>query len=86
MRVLRVIFLASLIFVLAGTAFAKNDKDKGDKGWGWGGEDGKGKGGETYKAPELNFDGPLKYGLLAIAGCSVVLLERRRRRLRALVK
>jgi hypothetical protein len=84
MRVLRVISLACLIFVLAGTAFAKNDKDKGDKGWG--GENGKGKGGETYKAPELNFDGPLKYGLLAIAGGSVVLLERRRRRLRALVK
>ena len=84
MRVFRVIFLACLIFALAGTAFAKNDKDKGDKGWG--GEDGKGKWGEPYKAPEINFDGPLKYGLLAIAGCSVVLLERRRRRRRALVK
>jgi hypothetical protein len=84
MRVLRVSFLARLIFVLAGTAFAKNDKDKGDKGWG--GKDGKAKGGETYAAPEINFNGPLKYELLAIAGGSLVLLERRRRRRRALVK
>ena len=84
MRVLRVIFLACLIFASADTAFAKNDKDKGYKGWG--GENGKGKWGETYQAPEINFDGPLKYGLLAIAGCSVILLERRRRRHRALVK
>ena len=84
MRVFRVIFFASLIFVLAGPAFAKNDKDKGDKDWG--GNGGKGKGGVTYAAPEINFDGPLKYGLLVIAGGSVVLLERRRRRRRALVK
>jgi hypothetical protein len=84
MKVLRVISLACLIFVLAGPAFAKNDKDKGDKGWG--GNGGKGKGGETYAAPEINFDGPLKYGLLVIAGGSVVLLERRRRHRRALVK
>jgi hypothetical protein len=86
MKVFRVIFLAGLISVLAGTAFAKNDKDKGDKGWGWGYEGGKGKGGETYTAPEFNFAGSLKYELLAIAGGGVVLLERRRRRRRALVK
>jgi hypothetical protein len=84
MRVFRVIFLACLISVLTGTAFAKNDKDKGDKDWGyWGG---KGKGGETYTAPEFNFAGSLKYELLAIAAGSVVLLERRRRRRRASVK
>ena len=84
MRAFRVIFLACLIFVLAGTAFARNDRDRGDRGWGV--EDGKGRWAETYKAPEINFDGPVKYVLLAIAGCSVVLLERRRRRRRALVK
>ena len=82
MRVLRVIFLASLILVLAGTAFAKNDKGDKDEGGKWG----KGKPGETYAAPEFNFNGPLKYGLLVIAGGSVVLLERRRRRRQALVK
>jgi hypothetical protein len=70
MRALRVILLACFICVLAGNAFAKNDKDKG----------GKGKDGGTYPAPELNFNGPLEYGLLAIAGGSVVLLELRRRR------
>jgi hypothetical protein len=84
MRVFRVIFLASLISVLAGTAFAKNDKDQDDKGWGY--EGAKVKGGETYTAPEFNFAGSLKYELLAIAGVGVVLLERRRRRRRALVK
>jgi hypothetical protein len=72
MRAIRVIFLACLICALAGSAFAKNDKDNG----------GKGKDGGTYAAPELNLNHPLEYGLLAIAGGSVVLLERRRRRRR----
>ena len=74
MRAIRVIFLACLICALAGSAFAKNDKDNGNGG--------KGKDGGTYAAPELNLNHPLEYGLLAIAGGSVVLLERRRRRRR----
>lgn len=73
MRVFRLIFLASLICALAGSAFAKNDKPSG----------GKGKDGGTYAAPELNHNGPLDYGLLAITGGSLVLLERRRMRRRA---
>ena len=82
MRVFRVIFLACLIFALAGSAFAKNDKDKGDKGWG-----GKGsKDGEKYEAPEFNFSNSFNYELLVMVGGSVVLLERRRRRRRALGK
>ena len=82
MNVFRVILLACLIFVLAGSAFAKNDKDKGDKGWG-----GKGaKGGQKYEAPEFNFSNSSKYELLVMVGGGVVLLERRRRRRRALVK
>lgn len=75
MRVFRVIFLACLIFVLAGSAFAK-----GDKGWGGKG----GKDGAKYEAPEFNFSKSFKYELLVIVGGSVVLLERRRRRRRAL--
>jgi len=82
MRVFRVIFFACLILTLAGSAFAKNDKDKGDRGWGGKG----GKDGAKYEAPEFNFNGLLKYELLVIAGGSVVLLERRRRRRRALVR
>jgi len=82
MRVFRVIFFACLILTLAGSAFAKNDKDKGDKYEGGKG----GKGGEKYEAPEFNFTGPLKFELLVVAGVSVVLLERQRRRRRALVK
>jgi hypothetical protein len=82
MRVFRVIFLASLIVVMAGSAFAKNDKDK-DKGWSGKG----GKGGEKYQAPEFNFGNSFKYELLVMVGGSLVLLERRRRRhRRALVK
>ena len=81
MRVFRLIFLACLIFVLAGSAFAKNDKDKGDMGWG-----GKGGKGEKYEAPEFNFSNSLKYELLVMVGGSVLLLERRRRRRHALGK
>lgn len=78
MRVFRLIFLACLIFVLAGSAFANSDKDKGDKGWG-----GKGGKGEKYEAPEFNFSNSFKYELLVMVGGSLVLLERRRRRRRA---
>ena len=80
MKVFRVIFLACLVLVLAGNTFAKNDKGgkyEGGKG---------GKGGESYEAPEFNFNGPLKYELLVVAGVGVLLLERQRRRRRALVK
>jgi len=79
MRVFRVIFLACLVLALAGSAFAKNDKDKGDRGWG----DKGGKNSTRYEAPEFNFSNSFKYELLVIAGGSVVLLERRRRRRRA---
>jgi hypothetical protein len=83
-RAFRVILFACLILMLAGSAFAKNDKDKGYKNVGDKG--GKGKAGETYAAPEFSFTGPLKYELLATAGGAVLLLERRRRRRQALVK
>ena len=82
MRVFRGIFLACLIFALAGSAFAKNDKDKGDKGWGGKG----GKDGQKYEAPEFNFSNSFKYELLVMVGGGVVLLERRRRRRRAQVR
>ena len=82
MKVFRVIFLACLIFVLAGSAFAKNDKDKGNEGWvGKGGKDG-----AKYEAPEFNFSNSFKYELLVLVGGSVVLLDRRRRHRRALLK
>jgi hypothetical protein len=75
------VFLAGLIFVLAGSAFAKNDKEK--VGTGEGGK--AGKGGETYAAPEFHFSGSLKYELLVIAGGGVLLLERPRRRRQSLL-
>ena len=68
MRALRVIFLASLIFALTGSAFAGNNQGGNSQGW---------------IAPELDFSGPLKYELLVVAGGAVLLLERRRRRRRA---
>jgi hypothetical protein len=83
MRALRVIFLACLIFALAGSAFASNKGGNGNGGYGNG--NGNGNIGKGYQAPEFDFSGPLKYGLLVIAGGSVVLLERRRRRRRALL-
>ncbi|HEY2485175.1 MAG TPA: hypothetical protein VGI36_08495 [Candidatus Binataceae bacterium] len=79
MRALRIIFLAGLIFALAGSAFASNKGGNGNGGYG----NGNGNSGKGYQAPEFDLSGPLKYGLLAIAGGSVVLLERRRRRRRA---
>jgi hypothetical protein len=81
MRALRVIFLACLIFVLAGSAFAKNDKDKGGNSQG-GTQGGNSQGGKGYVAPEFDLRGPLKYELLLVAGGAVLLLERRRRRRR----
>ena len=81
MRALRIIFLAGLIFALAGSAFAGNKNGNGNGGWGNG--NGNGNVGKGYQAPEFDLSGPLKYGLLVIAGGSVVLLERRRRRRRA---
>jgi len=78
MRALRVIFLACLIFALAGSAYAKNDK--GNNGNGNGGNNGSKANGQSYAAPEFNFSGPLKYELLVLAGGAVLMLERRRRR------
>jgi hypothetical protein len=83
MRTLRVIFLASLIFALAGSAFAKNDKGNNGNGNGNGGNNGSKSNGQSYTAPEFNFAGSLKYELLVLAGGAVLLLERRRRRRRA---
>jgi len=76
MRTLRVIFLAGLIFALAGSAFAGNNQ-------GGNNQDGNSQGGKSYTAPEFDFHGPLKYELLVVAGGAVLLLERRRRRRRA---
>jgi hypothetical protein len=76
MRALRVIFLAYLIFALAGSAFAKNDKGNNGNGNGSGNKGDS----QSYAAPEFNFGGPLKYELLALAGGVVLLLQRRRRR------
>jgi hypothetical protein len=76
MRALRIIFFASLIFALAGSAFAKNGQGGNNKG-------DKTEGGKSYAAAEFDFSGPLKYELLVIAGGGVLLLERRRRRRRA---
>jgi hypothetical protein len=77
MRALRIIFLACMIFALAGSAFA------GSQGGNSQGGNNNSQGGTGYKAPELDFSGPLKYELLVIAGGAVLLLERRRRRRRA---
>jgi hypothetical protein len=78
LRTVRVILFACMIFALAGSAFAGgsgNDNSSGDNNIQGG----------PYKAPELDFKGPLKYELLVIAGAGVLLLERRRRRRRALL-
>jgi len=77
MRALRVIFSVCLIFALAGSVFAKNDKGNNGNGNGNGGNSGNG---QTYAAPEFNFSVPLKYELVVHAGGAVLLLERRRRR------
>ena len=76
------IFLACLIFPLAGSAFAKNNKDKGENDNGNGGKSANSKSGQIYAAPEFNFSGLLKYELLVLAGGGLLLLKRRRRRRR----
>jgi len=68
--------LACLIFILGGSAFAKNDNGNNGNGKGNGGNKGSG---QTYAAPEFNFSGPLKYELLVFAGGGVLLLARRPR-------
>jgi hypothetical protein len=83
MKALRVIFLACMIFALAGSAFAGQGGNS--QGGGNGNQNGNSQGGKAYLAPELDFKGPLKYELLVIAGGAVLLLERRRRRRRALM-
>jgi hypothetical protein len=80
MRTLRVIFLACLIFALAGSVFAKNDKGNNGNGNGNSGDNGRKGNGQSYSAPEFNFSGSLKYELLILAGGAVLLFERRRRR------
>ena len=77
MRALRVIFLACMIFALAGSAFA------GSQGGNSQGGNNNNQGGGAWTAPELDFSGPLKYEVLVVAGVAVLLLERRRRRRRA---
>jgi len=75
-----VIFSVCLIFALAGSVFAKNDKGNNGNGNGNGGNNGSKANGQSYAAPEFNFSGPLKYELPVLAGGAVLLLERRRRR------
>ena len=78
LRILRVIFLACMIFALAGSAFASGTQNSGNTGTQNGGNTGP-QNGQGYQAPELDFKGPLKYELLVIAGAGILLLERRRR-------
>jgi len=72
MRTLRVIFLASLFFVFATSAFAGNSQG--------GNQTANSQGGKTYAAPEFDFSGPMKSELLLIVGGAAFWLERRRRR------
>jgi len=73
MRALRVIFSVCLIFALAGSVFAKNDKGNNGNGNGNGGSQSNG---QSYAAPGVQFSAPLKYELLILAGGAVLLLER----------
>ena len=67
MRALRVIFLTSLLFFLAGVAFAENKPG------------GRSQGGKSYSAPDFDFSGPMKTELLLIVVGATLLLTRRRR-------
>ena len=68
MRAFRVIFLASLLFFLAGGAFAESNPG------------GRSQGGKSYSAPDFDFSGPMKTELLLIVVGAALLLARRRRR------
>jgi hypothetical protein len=67
MRALRLIFLTSLLFFLAGAAFAENNPR------------GRSQGGKSYSAPDFDFSGPMKTELLLIVVGAALLLARRRR-------
>jgi hypothetical protein len=67
MRALRVIFLASLLFFMAGAAFAENNPG------------GRSQGGKSYSAPDFDFSGPMKTELLLVVVGAALLLARRRR-------
>jgi hypothetical protein len=67
MRALHVIFLTSLLFFLAGGAFAENSPG------------GRSQGGRSYAAPDFDFSGPMKTELLPIVVGAALLLARRRR-------
>jgi hypothetical protein len=67
MRALRVIFFTSLLFFLAGGAFAENNPG------------GRSQGGKSYAAPDFDFSGPMKTELLLIVLGATLLLARRRR-------
>ena|SRR6516164_9809115 len=67
MRALHVIFLTSLLFFLAGGAFAENSPG------------GRSQGGRSYAAPDFDFSGPMKTELLLIVVGAALLLARRRR-------
>ena len=67
MRALRLIFLTSLLFFLAGAAFAENNPG------------GRSRAGKSYSAPDFDFSGPMKTELLLIVVGAALLLARRRR-------
>ncbi|MBV8135979.1 MAG: hypothetical protein JO121_10165 [Deltaproteobacteria bacterium] len=65
MRALRVILLTSLLFFLAGGAFAENKLAGRSQG-------------RSYAAPDFDFSGPMKTELLLIVVGAALLLARRR--------
>jgi hypothetical protein len=67
MRAFRVIFLISLLFFLAGGAFAESNPG------------GRSQGGKSYSAPDFDFSGPMKTELLLMVVGAALLLARRRR-------
>ena len=67
MRAFRLIFLTSLLFFLAGAAFAESTPG------------GRSQGDKSYSAPDFDFSGPMKTELLLIVVGAALLLARRRR-------
>ena len=67
MRAFRVILLTSLLFFLAGGAFAESNPG------------GRRQGGKSYLAADFDFSGPMKTELLLIVVGAALLLARRRR-------
>jgi hypothetical protein len=66
MRALRMIFLASVFFLLAGSAFGESNQGVYSQG------------GRTSAAPDFDFSGPMKSELLLIVVGAALLVARRR--------